>query len=281
MATISSPGLGSGLDVGSIVAQLVAAEGQPATLRLDQREANYQAKISALGTFKSAVSEVQSSLVSLKTFSGLQGRTASSSDTDLLKVTSDTTAFPSSYTVSVEKLAQSHKLASAAFSDTTSSVTSGNGGTFTFRFGTYDGSTFTVNPEKATQTVSLDAADSSLEGIRNTINNADIGVTANIVNDGTGSRLVFVSNSSGKANSLEITITDDEMEAWISFDSDVSVPFDQLLGELAEAGVVSGIDWFFLQDLAEAHLPGQPYCIAQGIPPEEGLFLFREALDNT
>lgn len=76
------------------------------------------------------------------------------------------------------------------------------------------------------------------------------------------------------AKPYAITITDHEMEAWISFHSDMSVPFDQLRGELAEAGVVSGIDWFFLRDLAEAHLPGQPYCIAQGIPPEEGLEYF-------
>ncbi len=208
MATISSPGLGSGLDIRGLVDQLLAAEGQPATARLDRREARLQAELSALGTFKSAVSEVEAALSALADLSAFQDRRATSTDTGILKVTASRTAANADYSISVEKLAQAHKLASAAFADTTSSATGGNGGTLTFRFGTFSGGTFTVNPERATATVTIDAADSSLEGIRDAVNNADIGVTANIVNDGTGYRLVFVSQYSGAANSLEITVTD-------------------------------------------------------------------------
>ncbi len=210
MPTISSPGLGSGLDVQNIVSQLVAAEGQPANLRLSRKEAQYQAELSALGTFKSALSSFQGTLSSLTAAASFRPRTASSSDTDILTVSAGGKAAEASYAVSVEQLAQAHKLASAAFSDTTSSATGGNGGTLTFRFGTFSGGTFTVNPERATATVTISAADSSLQGIRDAVNNADIGVTATIINDGTGNRLVFVSNYSGAANSLEITVTDDD-----------------------------------------------------------------------
>ena len=210
MPDISSPGLGSGLDVQGIVGRLVAAEGQPATLRLDRKEARYQAELSALGAFKSALSSFQGTLSSLTAVASFRPRTASSSDTDLLTVSATGDAAEATYSVSVEQLAQAQKLASAAFADTTSSVTGGNGGTLTFRFGTYSGGTFTVNPERATATVTISAANSSLQGIRDAVNEADIGVTASIINDGTGNRLVFVSNYSGAANGLEITVSDDD-----------------------------------------------------------------------
>ncbi len=210
MATISSPGLGSGLDIRGLVDQLLAAEGQPATARLDRREAQLQAELSALGTFRSAVSEVQSALSALADIGAFRTRRATSTDSGILAVTASDAASVADYSISVEKLAQAHKLASGAFADTVSSATGGNGGTLTFRFGTFSGGTFTVNPERATATVTIDAADSSLEGIRDAVNNADIGVIANIINDGSGYRLVFVSQYSGAANSLEITVTDDD-----------------------------------------------------------------------
>ena len=56
MASISSPGLGSGLDVASIVSQLVAAEAGPASNRLNKSEFELQARLSALGSLKGALS---------------------------------------------------------------------------------------------------------------------------------------------------------------------------------------------------------------------------------
>jgi flagellar hook-associated protein 2 len=80
-------------------------------------------------------------------------------------------------------------------------------GTITFRFGTYDG-TFTANPAKAIESVTIDATNNSLQGIRDAVNAADAGVTASIVNDGSGYRLLFKSDDSGEDNSLEVTVTD-------------------------------------------------------------------------
>ena len=62
---ITAPGIGSGLDINSLVSQLVAAEGQPKALRYDQQEAGFQAEISALGQLKSALSEFAESLTKL------------------------------------------------------------------------------------------------------------------------------------------------------------------------------------------------------------------------
>ncbi len=210
MALISSPGIGSGLNVNSIVAKLVAAEGQPVTAHLNQEEAQLQGKISALGSFKGALSSLQSSLSNLVTTSSFQQRSASSSDTSILGISANSTAAAGNYSIAVNTLAQTQKLASAAYADTTTSITGGVGGTLTFRFGTYDSTanTFTVNTKTPTQTVTINAADSSLSGIRDAINAANISVTASIINDGTGNRLSIVSKNSGAANSMQLTVTD-------------------------------------------------------------------------
>ena len=72
MASISSAGLGSGLDVQGLVDQLVTSEGQPTQERLDRKEVGIQASLSAIGTFKSALGEVKSSLTGLQTASAFQ-----------------------------------------------------------------------------------------------------------------------------------------------------------------------------------------------------------------
>jgi uncharacterized protein (DUF342 family) len=77
-----------------------------------------------------------------------------------------------------------------------------------------------------------------------------------------------------QAQPYTLRLADDEMEAWICFTTDVPVSLKQLQQDLAAAGIVSGIDHFLLQDLAEAHQPGEHYRIAQGIPPEDGLEYF-------
>ncbi|NIT63915.1 MAG: hypothetical protein GWO39_09060 [Gammaproteobacteria bacterium] len=82
MASISSPGVGSGLDISSLVSQLVAAERRPTQLRLDRREASLQAELSAFGTLKGSLSSFQSALSGLQSLSSFQARTASSSNSD-------------------------------------------------------------------------------------------------------------------------------------------------------------------------------------------------------
>ena len=89
MPSISAPGIGSGIDVAGLVSQLVAAEGQPALLRLDRKEARLTAEISALGTLKSALSEFQQAQNSLKDISAIQSNSANLSRQDLFSVTAD------------------------------------------------------------------------------------------------------------------------------------------------------------------------------------------------
>ncbi len=206
MAGISSTGVGSGLDVESIVSQLMAAEAKAPTLRLNRREARLQAELSAVGSIKGALSDFQSSLSNLTDAASFSKRKASSSDTDLFTVSANSSASPGTYGVEVQKLAQAHKIASGAFADSTSAVGTG---TLRFQFGTFDAGTFSTNADKASGTVTIDASNNSLEGIRDAVNEGDFGVRASIINDGTGDRLVFASEESGAANSLRVTASGD------------------------------------------------------------------------
>ena len=212
MANIQSMGAGSGLDLASIVTNIVAAQRQPTENLYNFKEAGLQAKLSAYGSFKSALSTFQDSLDGLTSVSAFQGMTASSSDTSVVTISTASKAAPGSYDVSVTTLAQANTLTSATFTNKTDTVGTG---TLTFKFGTtdYDASTdtynsFTQNASQATQSITIDSSNNTLEGIRDTINEADIGVVASVVNNGSGYQLAFVSAKTGEENSMQVTVTD-------------------------------------------------------------------------
>ena len=204
MAAISSPGIGSGLDINSLVSKLMAAEQQPLT-DLAKKEASLQAKITAYGSFKGAMSSFQTAVGSLNSVSLYAGFSTSASASGYFTSSASTAASTGSYSLAISQLAQSQKLVTNAVADTTSTVGTG---TITFEYGTYNSGTnvFSANAAKATQTVTIDAAHNTLGGMRDAINAANIGVTASITNDGTGYRLVLTSKDSGEANSLRVSV---------------------------------------------------------------------------
>lgn len=204
---ISSPGVGSNLDVNSIVSQLMGIERQPINV-LDRKEASFQAKLSAYGTLKSALSTFQSSVRALSDISKFQTLSATPSDATVFSASASSSAVAGSYSVMATQLAQAQKLSSAGFANATDTVGTG---TITIAYGTTAGAVFTANTAKAAQTVTIDAAHSSLSGIRDAINAANINVTATIINDGsvgTPNKLVLTSKDTGADNSLKITVAD-------------------------------------------------------------------------
>lgn len=201
---LSSPGIGSGLDINGIVSQIMSLERRPLA-SLDNKEAKQQTQLTAFGSLKGALSSFQNSLTVLSSPAKFTAITANFADTTLANVSATPTAVTGAHSVEIQTLAQAHKLKSANFS--TTSATVGNG-TLTIQFGTYSGGTFTLNPEKAAQSIAITPGNSSLAGIRDTINQANAGVTASIVNDGTGNRLVIASADTGLSNALKITTTD-------------------------------------------------------------------------
>jgi flagellar hook-associated protein 2 len=202
---ISSPGIGSGLDINGIVSQLMALERRSVTA-LDTREAKYQAQLTAYGTLKGALSSFQGAVAGLATASKFTTVKASVADTSVATV-STSGAADGTYALEVQTLARAHKLKSTPFAASSTTVGTGK---LTISFGTYSGDTFTLNPDKSSKEITIGAGQASLAGVRDAINAAKAGVTASIVNDGTAYRLTVTSNDTGLANAVRITVDDDD-----------------------------------------------------------------------
>lgn len=210
---LSVTGLGSGLDVGALVKQLVDAERAGPDLQIARESAKVNTKLSAMGSIKGAIASFQNSLNGLNVLANYGKRSVTSSNASAVSATVDNKAVPNSYTMEVSQLAKAHALAGPAFPD--SDTTPIGTGTLTFRWGTtnYDADTdtydsFALNPDSNITTLEIDGSNNTLEGIMNAINEADFGVTASIVNDGSGYRLLMTSEKTGGKNSLEISATD-------------------------------------------------------------------------
>ena len=192
MATISSSGIGSGLNVSELVGQLVAAERAPADKRLSAIETTTKAQISAFGSIKAALSGVESALKKLDGAGSLPGRKATVGADAGFTASAGTSAALGAYSVIVEKLATAHKLQSAA-------VASGNqvgNGTLTLQVGSGDAFDVTIDAGKGT-----------LADIRDAINAqaAGKGVTATLVNGDAGQVLVLSSDKTGSAGAMTIS----------------------------------------------------------------------------
>ncbi|WP_203300288.1 flagellar filament capping protein FliD [Marinobacter sediminum] len=197
MAGISSLGAGSGIFSSDLVDQLVNAERKPAELRLDRRESEAKTKISAFGALKSALEALQKPLDTLASSDGLKALAASSSNESVAKVNVDpSTANRGSYSVNVTQLAQAQSLASGSFADTDTTTV----GTGTL--------TFTVNGVNTDVTV--DGSNNTLQGLADSINDANAGLSAGIVDTGSGYRLVLSSDESGLDNAIQVSVADDD-----------------------------------------------------------------------
>lgn len=204
--TLSSLGVGSGLDAESIVKQLVALERQPIS-RLQDQATKIQTKISAYSQVKSLVSGFQDAVRKMLDPGFWSSMKATSSDTTALTVSTSTGAASGNYSVSVSRLAASQSVVTnAAVPSATEAL--GGTGRLSIQLGSWsntaEGGT-TFNPGSA-DAVSIDvAAGDSLEKIRDKINQAKAGVTATIVKDANGARLVTSSTQTGEANGFRIT----------------------------------------------------------------------------
>ena len=209
MPTITATNSGSGLDVRNLVDQLVAAEGGPVTSRLDRKEVSIQEGLSAIGTFKGALLDFQASLAPLRNANAFKSISATSSNEEKFTVNARDNALTGSYEIEISQLAQSQKLKSQSFSSEFDAIGSG---TISIEFGSVNNAdnTFAINGKNPTQRITIDDENSSLRGIQQSINEANIGVLASIINDGSGYRLILTSQKSGVENSLRISISDND-----------------------------------------------------------------------
>lgn len=287
MAAASSVSSTSNLDVNAIVTQLMVVERQPIE-KLNLREASYQAKLSAFGTLKGAVSAFETAVRGLNSTAKFQSLKATPADTSVYTASASSIAVAGSYNIEVTSLAQSQKLIANGVASSSAAIGGSTATTLTFDFGTITGNTFdaatgkygavlsgaaTTNGDpnitvastanlavgaavsgtgipagatiasitdathfvlsaNATETndpvdinvgatytsngagtkiLTIDSSNNTLQGIRDAINAAKMGVTATIVNDGgaTPYRLALSSNQTGVTNSMKLTVDGD------------------------------------------------------------------------
>jgi flagellar hook-associated protein 2 len=189
---VSSQGIGSGLDIASIVSSLTTAQAAPQTNALNRSTAALNAQVSAFGTFNSALETFQATLATLQDPTQLAGRTATLGDATIATATATSSAVPGQYSIEVQNLATAASLSSQPVASATSTIGTG---------------TLNISMGTTTASINIDSTDNTLEGIASAINAApnNPGVSASIITTTAGARLVLSGNQTGAANAITIT----------------------------------------------------------------------------
>lgn len=206
MSGLSVPGIGSGLDINSLVERLMTVERQPLTA-LATKKGMIESKISALGQIRSSLDALKTAAQRMTTQDKLLTLKTTVADTSIATVSTSNSATPASFSLEVEQLASAQKLSSPEFASASSSL--GNAaGSVTIEFGTYSAGVYSLNPDRAAFTVNVEAAKMTPEGIRDVINQANKEVSASLVNSGTGVMLVLTNAKTGANQHMRLTVSD-------------------------------------------------------------------------
>lgn len=209
MATLSSAGIGSGLDVRGIVQQLMAVERQPLQA-LQTANKRTQDQLSAYGRLQSAMTTLQDAARRLTDANTWRATTVASTSTTAVTATTSGNTPAGSYAVNVTRLAAAQTISSqASFAAATDTL---GPGTLTIELGTWgpgQGS-FTPDAERAAVAIRFDPPTDTLEDVKNAINASGAGVTASIVSDANGMRLAIRSTVTGEANGFRLVVDDDD-----------------------------------------------------------------------
>lgn len=246
MATISSPGVGSGLDVNSIVTQLVALERRP-IVQLQREASSLQTKLSAFGKLQSHLSALRDAASALTSPSTWSQTIGTSADPSAVAVTTDANNRPGSYAVQVTQLASAQSNVSRLFASQADLV---GEGTLHIELGSWGaGNSFTPKPDTVAVDIAVGPPAKSLAEVRDMINAANAGITAAVLSDASGARLVFNSAATGAANGFRIGVTDADGNAVdtsglsaLAYDPSVGVvTMAQALAAANSAALVNGV----------------------------------------
>ena len=254
MASISSLGSGSGIDLNGLLESLMQAEQRPLTL-LQQKEASYQARISAYGSLQGVLSTLQTTAKTLVPGTGVsasdkfQSASATITDATIGSAAATASAVAGVYSLEVSALAQTHRLTSpnndnsAGQAAVTASLTAG--GVLKIELGTLD-DLFSYAPDAAKELNVAIAANSTLEQVRDAINTAasDGRVSATIINGSKGQQLVLTSGTTGTANAMKLT-GDSVLGAGFNFSPSGSAAGSGNLSQLAANGGQAATDAAF------------------------------------
>ena len=196
MSPISFTGLSSGIDTNQIIQQVTRFQ--------QDRISSLQGRVDEAVNRQTVFKEVEARLLTLRSVTrplslaqnGILGsKRITSSDETLVKAAAGTGAENGTHTFRVKSLARNHQVASQGFEASTSSIREGE-----YQIGTVS---------EGTTTITIDSGNSTLEGLAQAINNADVGVTATIIDDGSDSqpvRLLLSADKAGTANMLDLSV---------------------------------------------------------------------------
>lgn len=209
MATISSLGLGSGLDVESIITKLVALDQQPIA-DINKKTTSLKTQLSTYGQIQSALSTLRDASAKLTNPDTWAGTKSTVSDATAITATASSGAAVGNVSIEVSRLAQAQTLASGTLSGSTATV---GQGTLTIELGTWGsdgngGSTFTSKDGKSPVTITIGPGQDQLGQVRDQINAANAGVIAAVVTDASGSRLTLTSRDTGETNAFRVSVND-------------------------------------------------------------------------
>ena len=208
--TLSVTGIGSGLDVDSIVPALVEAETYAQETQLTVQETSLTIEVSSYGLIADSLDALRLTALAIDREQEWQTPTVTSSDTKYVTATATSDASITQHSISISQLAaqQSNSTTNTSFTSKTSVV---GGGTLTIDTGTYSSgdTVFTSSGSPVDITI---AANSTLEGVVNAINASTAGVTASILTDASNAYIVLQSKLPGAANAFKITTVDDDSD---------------------------------------------------------------------
>ncbi len=203
MATISSPGIGSGLDVNNIITQLLAVERQPLS-QLQGEATNLQSQLSTYGQLNSSMAALRDAAAALTSSDTWSQTLATTSDNTTVAVSTTSSAKPGNYSLEIQRLAAAQSNSSITYPSAESLV---GEGTLRIELGTWSEDQVNFVSSSALE-ISVGPPAESLAQLRDKINSANAGITASVLTDANGARLVFRSTATGVANGFRISVND-------------------------------------------------------------------------
>lgn len=206
MATITSAGIGSGLNIEDLITKLVATERTPITQLATKTEA-LKTQLSAYGKLQGAISSLRDAALKLTRPETWQASLPSSTDPTSVAVTAGTSTTAGKFAVSVSRLATSQTVSSKVLPAAPAGIGSGS---ITIELGSWnsDQTEFTAKTGSTAVTIDIAPGEDQLTKIRDKINAAKAGVVASVVTDASGSRLVMRSSETGQTNAFRISVGD-------------------------------------------------------------------------
>jgi flagellar hook-associated protein 2 len=238
MASSTVSGIGSGIDTQSIVKALVDAEKAPKQAQIDKQTTTTSTTLSGLSIIKSALDTYRAAIAKLNTATAFGSISGASSDEKIAKTTVNDAATNGTYALEVTQLATASKIATGVFAGGASSVV--NSGT--------EATTLTISQSGNDYGVVIEPG-ATLQETRDAINTQlkSKNISANILTDANGSRLVLSSNTTGKGTDLTLSGADELSKNYVvtTVPQNAEYTLDNVKMESASnsvSSVVSGVN---------------------------------------